>query len=61
MPVKRQRRAPQKLSAQKVETSSYKAASKKKKVPLKAVDADSKPFIDHLMIDVGFLLDHALE
>ena len=61
MPVKRQRRAPQKLSAQKVETSSSKTASKKKKAPFKPIDADSRPFIDHLMIDVGFLRDHALE
>ena len=55
MHVKRQMRAPQKLSAQKMETSSSKAASKKKKVLLKAVDANSRPFIDHLVIDVGFL------
>ena len=29
--------------------------------PLKAFDADSRPFIDHLVIDVGFHRDHALE
>ena len=28
---------------------------------MKAVDADSRPFIDHLVIDVGFLRDNALE
>ena len=28
---------------------------------MKAVDADSKPFIDHLEIDVGFLRAYALE
>ena len=44
-----------------MDTSSSKAASKKKKAHLKAVDADSRPFIDHLVIDVGFLRDHALE
>ena len=48
-------RAPQKISTQKVETSSSKAASKKKKALLKVVDANSRPFIDHLVIDVRFL------
>ena len=28
---------------------------------MKVVDADSKPFIDHLVVDVGFLRDHALD
>ena len=44
-----------------METSSSKAASKKKKAPLKAVDADSRPFINHIVIDIGFLRDHAIE
>ena len=57
---KRIRRVTQKFSIQ--EPSSAKSVSaKKKKVPLKALDAESRPFIDHLMINVGFLLDHGLE
>ena len=44
-----------------METLSSKAPSKKKKAPLKAVDADSKPFIVHLVVDMEFLRDQALE
>ena len=61
MPAKRPKRAPQNLSAQKVKTSSSKAASKKKKAHLKVVDADSRLFIDHLVVDLELLRDHAVE
>ena len=54
-------RAPEKLYAQKMETSNSIVASKKKKAHLKSIDADSRPFIDHLVINVGFFQDHALE
>ena len=44
-----------------METLSSKTVSKKKKAPLKVVDANSRPFIDHLVVDVEFLRDHTLE
>ena len=28
---------------------------------MKVVDADSRPFIDHLVVDMEFMRDHALE
>ena len=28
---------------------------------MKVVDANSRPFIDYLVVDMGFLRDHALE
>ena len=60
VPIKRIMRVTQKFFIQ--EPSSTKSVStKKKKAPLKAVDAKSRPFIDHLVINVGFLRDHAIE
>ena len=38
-----------------------KKASTKKKLPLKVVNAEARPFIDHLVIDRGFLKSHKLE
>ena len=32
-------------------------ATKKKKIAVKVVDADSRPFIDQLVVDRGFLRD----
>ena len=38
-----------------------KKASTKKKLPLKVVNAETRPFIDHLVIDRGFLKSHKLK
>ena len=38
-----------------------KKASAKKKLPPKIVHAETRPFIDHLVIDRGFLKSHKME
>ena len=61
--AKRTRRATQNFAPSKVGSSAKVATTttKKKKAAVKVVDADSWPFIDHLVFDMWFLRDHALE
>ena len=49
------------MHVQKKVESSVKVATKKKKPVPKLVDVASRPFTDHLVIDVAFLREHALE
>ena len=64
VPAKRTRRVVQKYTASSKARSSAKVATtttKKRKAIVKVVDVDSRPFIDHLVVDMRFSRDHALE
>ena len=64
VPAKRPRRVAWKYTTPTKEGSSVRIAfttTKRRKVAVKVVDVDSRSCIDHLVIDMGFLRDHALE
>ena len=60
--VKRSRRIVQKYTIPSKAGSSAKVATttRKRKSTVTVMDADSRPFIDHLMVDMELLRDHVM-